>query len=309
MLDHRTHTFLTVYRERSFTKAAASLMVTQPAVSQHIRQIEAHYGVPLFVKTGRGIEPTRAGDALYQRLQTMACDERRILEEMARLSGSTPRTAPLRLGCTRTIADFIAPDLIARHLSHHPDAPVPVVSGNTRELVLKLDQGDVDLALVEGSFDRGRFSWETFSHEPYIAIGRSGMRSPASIRDLLSERLIVREAGSGSREILEKHLAARDLSLDDFAETVEIASIPTIKACVAAGAGVAFMYGIAAERELASGELSDITPRDFEMEHDFCLIWQRGSQFASRYRALCDTWRRGGTDAEADAAHRLDGRA
>lgn len=111
------------------------------------------------------------------------------------------------------------------------------------------------------------------------------------MRDLLGERLILREAGSGTREILEKHLAARDLAVTDFAGIVEIESIPTIKACVRGGAGITFLYRVAVEEELARGELADITPDDFAIEHDFCLIWQRGSQYAPRYRSLCDAWR------------------
>ena len=64
MLDYRANTFLTVCRTGGFTRAATELHITQPAVSQHIRQLEAHYGCPLFAKTGRGVEPTAAGRLL-----------------------------------------------------------------------------------------------------------------------------------------------------------------------------------------------------------------------------------------------------
>lgn len=334
MLDYRTHTFLEVYRQRSFTQAARSLMITQPAVSQHIKQLESHYGCPLFVKTGRGIEPTPAATVLYQRLLTMENDDARLVAEVGRLTAAPTkaREAPLKLGCTRTIADFMAPQLVAAHLVRHPNSPVTLRAGNTRDLVGALDRGDIDFALVEGSFDRERFDYEILSREPYITIAgrvdakgivtpgagggvahgagtktevgnpadaeqsasptkfRTHVARPSSIRDLLGERLILREAGSGTREILEKHLAARDLAVTDFAGVVELESIPTIKACVRSGAGITFMYRVAAAEELARGEFVDITPVDFFIEHDFCLIWQRGSQYAPRYRALCKAW-------------------
>lgn len=309
MLDYRTHTFLEVYRQRSFTRAAESLLITQPAASQHIRQMEAHYGCTLFVKTGRGIEPTAAADLLYQRLLTMENDEARLAVEAGALAAepSGAREAPLRFGCTRTIADYTAPRLMAAHLSRHPQAEVTLLAGNTRELVRALEKGTIDFALVEGSFDREQFDFETLSRERYIAVSsprgeeaRASRRQPqadgtgreaTSVRDLLGERLILREAGSGTREILEKHLTARDLAVTDFAGIVEIESIPTIKACVRDGAGITFLYRVAVEEELARGTLVDITPADFAIEHDFCLIWQRGSQYAPRYRALCDAWR------------------
>ena len=114
MLDYRTRTFLTVCRAGSFTQAARELLVTQPAVSQHIRQLEAHYGCPLFAKTGRGVEPTEAGRLLYQALDAAANDEVRLRSELAQLTDEKSARPPLRLGCTRTVADYVAPRLLAR---------------------------------------------------------------------------------------------------------------------------------------------------------------------------------------------------
>ena len=289
MLDYRTRTFLTVCRTGSFTQAARELLVTQPAVSQHIRQLEAHYGCSLFAKTGRGVEPTEAGRLLYQALDAAANDEVRLRSELAQLTDEKSARPPLRLGCTRTIADYVAPRLLARHLSRHPNEHVLMRTGNTAELVTLIDQGEIDFALVEGSFDRTAFGSEVFSREPYLAVAAAGER-PDSIAELLGKRLVLREPGSGTREILERHLAARELSVSDFAGTIELASIPTIKACVAAGAGVSFLYRVAVEQELADGTLADVTPADFAIEHDFSLIWQRGSRYADRHRSLLREW-------------------
>lgn len=289
MLDYRTRTFLTVCRTGSFTQAARELLVTQPAVSQHIRQLEAHYGCSLFAKTGRGVEPTKAGRLLYQALDAAANDEARLCTEIAALTNKSGARPSLRLGCTRTIADYVAPRLLARHLSRHPNEHVLMRTGNTTELVELIDCGEIDFALVEGSFDRTAFGSEVFSREPYLAVAAAGER-PGSIAELLGKRLVLREPGSGTREILERHLAARELSVSDFSGTIELASIPTIKACVAAGAGVSFLYRVAVERELADGVLADVTPADFAITHDFSLIWQRGSRYATRYRSLLHEW-------------------
>ena len=289
MLDYRTHTFLAVYRSGSFTRAAEQLHVTQPAVSQHIRQIEAYYGCALFSKAGRGVEPTPAGHLLYRALDVAENDEMRLRAELGSLQGEKDERPPLRLGCTRTIADYVAPRLLAEHLGRHPDEHIYLRTGNTAELVELIEDGEIDFALVEGSFDGELFEGEVLSHEPYLAVAASGRR-PASVTELLARRLVLREPGSGTREILERHLAARDLSVDDFAGVIELASIPAIKACVAAGAGVSFLYRVAVERELAAGTLVDVTPRDLPIEHDFSLIWQRGSRYAGRYRTLLREW-------------------
>ena len=290
MLDYRTRTFLTVYRTGSFTQAAHELLVTQPAVSQHVRQLETHYGCALFTKAARGVEPTPAGHLLYQALDAAANDEDRLRAEIAALATHKDAQPPLRLGCTRTIADYVAPRLLAQHLSRRPSGHVLMRTGNTAELVALIDQGEIDFALVEGSFDRATFESEVLSREPFVAVAASGER-PASITGLLGRHLILREPGSGTREILERHLATHELSVEDFAGTIELASIPTIKACVAAGAGVSFLYRVAVADELAAGALADVTPADFAITHDFSLIWQRGSRYAERYRALAHAWR------------------
>ncbi len=289
MLDYRTHTFLAVYRSGSFTRAAEQLHVTQPAVSQHVRQLETHYGCALFSKTGRGVEPTEAGRLLYRALDAAENDEERLRAELESLQSEKNVRPPLRLGCTRTVADYVAPRLLAHHLARHPHERVLMRTGNTAELVTLIDSGEIDFALVEGSFDRKTFESEAFSREPFVAVSASGER-PMSITDLLDRQLVLREPGSGTREILERHLAAIDLSIDDFAGVIELASIPTIKACVAAGAGVSFLYRAAVEEQLADGTLVEVTPVDFAINHDFSLIWQRGSRYADRYRSLLREW-------------------
>ncbi len=288
MLDYRTHTFLTVCRLASYTRAAEELHITQPAVSQHIRQLEHHYGCTLFSRAGRGVALTPAGEVLFRDLSTLENDERRIREQVAAI-GDERASIPLRFGCTRTIGDFAAPRLLAAHLARRPHDRILMRSGNTAELVRLIERGEIDFALVEGTFDHATFDSAPLSRERYIAVADKGA-PPASVSDLLGRRLILREPGSGTREILEHNLAARGLSTADFAERIELSSIPAIKDCVRAGAGITFLYRIAVEDELREGSLVDITPRDFSIDHDFALIWQRGSLYADRYRALLRTW-------------------
>ncbi len=289
MLDYRAYTFLEVCRQRSYTRAAEELHISQPAVSQHIRQLEQQYGCALFAKAGRGIEPTPAGDELFCALGAMANDEERLQRELSSLNENAAVRAPLRFGCTRTVADYVAPRILAKHLACRPDDQILMQVENTAELLNQIEAGAIDFALVEGSFDRARFDHVVFSCEPYVAIARHALDA-TRLEDLLGQRIILREPGSGTREILERYLAVRNLSVRDFAGIIELASIPAIKACVRAGAGISFLYRTAVDSELAHRELADVTPADVSIEHHFELIWQRGSLFADRYRALARTW-------------------
>lgn len=305
MLDHRVATFLAVYRRRSFTQAGRELSLTQPAVSQHIRQIEAHYGCRLFCKSGRAVLPTPAADLLFRALNTAQNDETRLMAELKDLerTGNAADTGSRQLvfGCTRTVGDAAIPPIIARHAAAHPDDRISMRIDNTAQLVRQLEDGQIDFAVVEGSFDRTRFDSAPLSHEDYIAVAAPAIAATLppdgrrALADLLTHRLVLREAGSGTREIFERLLAAHDHTVADFAGTIELGGMPAIVKAAAAGCGVAFLYRVAAEDALAAGTLVDVTPTDCRLTHDFCLIWQRGSRYAPRWRALARSWRSEGS--------------
>lgn len=309
MLDPRTLTFLEVCRCGSFTTAAAHLHVTQPAVSQHIRALERHYQARLFERRGRATVITPAGRLLYRTLARLANDEQRLQAETRELASGKADLQPVRLGATRTIGDYVMPRVLPAYLAAHPEAHLVLTVGNTQGLLQALEAGSIDFALVEGSFDRSSFASEPFSREPIAAVcapelaakhaigqmpsegpGHSSGRRPP-LADLTALPLILREEGSGTREILARHLATRELAFADFARTVELGSVAAIKACAEAALGVTFLYRIAVERELATGTLVDVTPADFSLAHDFTLIWQAGSLYAPRYRAILAEWR------------------
>ena len=253
-------------------------------------------------------DEVHAGDHVGQvrgDARVLLSGERVALNYLQRMSGIATYTHQMAAALegtktvlvdTRTICDYWIPRVLARHMAKHPDEMVQMSVGNTQELVEGLEAGTIDFALVEGSFNRALFDSAPVSRERYVAVGSAdefdASYKPVSMASLLDRRHIQREAGSGTREILEKHLAARDLDLDDFAGTLEVASIPAIKLCVRAGTGITFLYRAAVERELDQGELRDITPSDFFVEHDFRLIWQRGSLAARRYQEIARSWRR-----------------
>lgn len=109
---------------------------------------------------------------------------------------------------------------------------------------------------------------------------------------MLTERIIIREKGSGTREILERNLEARNLSVEDFRHTVEIGGMNAIKTLVEAGYGITFLYEAAVRNELNNGVLKEIKLKDFNMLHDFKFIWNKGSVFSDHYRNICDLLRK-----------------
>lgn len=290
MLDFRIYTFLEVCKYMNFTKAAEALHITQPAVSQHIRYIEEYYQTRLFTFQGKKPVLTETGEYLLHAFTTLSHDQVYLKEQLLSMQKKKPA---LIFGATLTIGEYVMPRFLIEYQTRHPDTVLTMITANTHELLDRISDGEIDFAIVEGYFDKTQYDYLTFSSEPYIAVAGTPLFEdcrPRSLSELLDQKLIVREPGSGTREILEKHLEARNLSIHDFSGVSEIGNIPALKAVVSAGLGITFLYRSAAEEELKNGILFDVTPENFSITHDFTLIWQKGSMFASRYRTIFEEW-------------------
>ena len=287
MLEFCILTFLTVCGTMNFTRAAEQLHITQPAVSQHIQALEETYGVKLFCYEGKRLRLTESGELLRQTAAAMHNDEL-LLRQRLRAGGSPE--LPLRFGVTMTVGEFLIAGPLSAYLRRHPGADVRMEMANTELLLAKMRRGELNFALVEGYFDRAEFDSAVFRTERFIAVCSAGHRfpaEPAELRDLLGERVLAREPGSGTRDILEKNLAAKNLSLRHFAGVVQIGGMQPILQMLERDAGISFLYEAVARERLRAGTLRELPLRDFQVKHDMALIWERGSVFSEAYQALC----------------------
>jgi len=286
MMDFRIDTFLTVCRLMNFTKAAEVLHITQPAVSQHIHYLEDFYCAKLFVYEGKKMNLTNAGNALYQAAVTMKHDDLYLKESILDLN---QRKTRLLFGATLTIGEFVMPAHLKIYLDLYPDTEVRMIIGNTSELLEKLRLGEIDFAIVEGNFAKDQYDYLMYSHEKYIPVCSKDycfVKKPKNLKDLLLERIIVRENGSGTRKIFEENLETRNLVIGDFSYVVEIGGMNAIKSMVLAGCGITFLYEAAVRNELESGFLRRIILNDFQVSHDFSFIWNKGSVFSENYNKI-----------------------
>lgn len=289
MLDFRTETFLTVCKTMNFTAAAKLLNITQPAVSQHIRHLEEEYCTSLFTYQKKQLSLTESGEILRKHLLTMQNDENVIKEYLkSRQSGINN----LSIGVTMTIGEYAVVDKLADFLINHPDTNIHLHYGNTAKLLRLLDNGTISMAIVEGNYPKGNYAHRKFSTEDYIAVCSTSHKflsvEPNTVSDLLCERLLVREEGSGTRNILEQSLIARGLRISDFIHLTQVENMHTIIGLLKRDCGITFLYKIAVKDEIESGELSEIPLDDFKMQHDFDFIWEKHSVYTDKYLAICD---------------------
>lgn len=282
MLDYRLYTFLTLSKTLNYTKAAEILCITQPAVSQHIRYLETSYQIKLFDHQGKNLSLTRQGEYLASCLQTLAADEKKIMENLQNIS----EVKHLKFGATLTIGEYMLPKKIHRYLKQHPNTNMTMIVENTATLLEMLEAGDISFALVEGYFPSHRYIHKTISTQPYVALKGSDypvQQDAHSLKDLLSHRLIIREEGSGTREILERILKENNLTVKDFENSIEIGNMNAIKYLVQENMGITFLYKAAVEEELKKGTMQMIPLDDFHIQREFTFITLKDTIFMNEY--------------------------
>lgn len=288
MLDFRIETFLQVCEDMNYTRAAQKLNLTQPAVSQHIRWLEEKLGAPLFLYQGKKLQLTPAGMLLKNTAATMNHDILILKDKMQETLSKKPA---LKMGLTLTIAEYEVSQGIASYLAENDTSSVVLSVGNTKKLLRELDEGYIDFALVEGNFPREIYHHQLYSSERYIGVCRpqdSLATGTHSIEELLQYRLVTRETGSGTRNILERYLEMKSLEVSSFSALVEAGSIGLIKQLVEYGCGITFLYQAAVRKELKEGRLCEITIADMDIVHDFTFIWRENSLFSEDYQQVYD---------------------
>lgn len=286
MLDFRIYTFLTLSKTLNYTKAADILCITQPAVTQHIQYLEQSYQVKLFQHEGKHLSLTKQGTMLRNSIQTMAADEQHL---RTTLVNSLNKIESIRFGATLTIGEFLMPEKLNRFLTKHPTHSLTMVVENTSTLLQMLKDGSIMFALVEGYFKKLEYTHHIISRERYVALKSRDYtlkKEVHTLADLLDERLILREEGSGTREILERILQENNMSVHDFAQTIEIGNMNTIKYLVEQTQGITFLYEAAVHKELVEGTLEIIPLDDFNIIREFNFIALKDSVFISEYETF-----------------------
>ena len=253
MLDYRIDTFLTLCECMNYRKTAEILHISQPAVTQQIHCLENQYGSKLFEYENRRLVKTEAAAVLEQYARAAKLQEQELREK---LENNPIRT--LRVGATKTIGDYYLKDGIRRYLKS-PDNALTLIVDNTEHLLRLLEENELDFSVVEGFFDKTRFDSILLRREPFVGICRKDhpfAGREVTMEELLQQTIIQREAGSGTRAILEQELRGYNESLQRFQRHICISSFNIILDLVKQGFGVSFVYNILADSDPALAKFS-----------------------------------------------------
>lgn len=246
-------TFLEVARELSVSRAAENLHVTQPAISMQMKQLEEAVGLPLYEQVGRKIRLTDAGQDFQQYAISAVAQLKQLEDAMAERRGIRKGRVDLAIVST---AKYFVPMLLVRFRKKFPDIEVKLQLHNRDNIMSLLGRNEIDLVIMGRAPDDMECAATVFATNPMGVISAPehplSRRRSAPLSILKDQEFVVREDGSGTRQLMERVFAEHGIKPPIV---MEMPSNETIKQAVMAGMGLSFLSLRTIRHELASGHL------------------------------------------------------
>ncbi|GAA1907154.1 LysR family transcriptional regulator [Streptantibioticus ferralitis] len=269
---------LAVARLGSLGRAARELGITQPAASSRIRAMERQLGVGLVTRSPSGSRLTDAGALVtdWARRVVEAAEEFDVGAQALR----DRRDSRLRIAASMTIAEYLLPGwLIALH-GQRPGTAVSLLAGNSAAVVRRLRDAEAELGFVEGVDVPGGLDAVTVAKDRLVVVTAPGhpwskRRRPVPARELAATPLILREEGSGTRQVLDAALAGHG---GLAAPLLELSSTTAVKAAVISGAGPAVLSELAVADELAARRMVEVPVEGVRLTRELRAVWPTGQR-------------------------------
>lgn len=283
--------FWAVAEEGSVTRGAERLAVSQPSVSRAIADLENVVGERLLDRGPKGVVPTEAGRVLLGYAQRIFALEREAGEALADLRGL--ETGRLSIGASTTIGDYLLPPAISRFLSYYPGIDLTVEVANTEVIQDGVLHGRYEVGFTEGEVDAGRFEVRVLTDDDLVVFAAPQhaltMKAQVTVEELSPYGFVMREAGSGTRTIVEHSFERAGVPLRI---ACSLGSTTAIKRAVASGLGLGVASSLSLASEFARGELIQIrTPLKLTRQlHKVRLSWRRESAALRRFCQFLDDY-------------------
>jgi DNA-binding transcriptional LysR family regulator len=278
-MEHKLRVFCTVAETKSFSKTSEIIHLTQPAVSLQIQALEEKYETKLFDRSSSTVTLTPPGEVLYKYakeiLTLYASAEKAIGKHTGLLKGS------LTVGAGSNIGNYILPSVITDFKNIHSKIKIYLIVGNSKRVIELLNSGNIDIGLLEGDVSKQKMPVKKMLSDELLLIVAPNhpwsKKKEVSISDLVKEPFLFREAGSGTRQIIEKFLNRYGITVNDMKISAILGSTEAIKDAVENGLGVSIISRWAARKESKYGTLRLLSLKEEKIARDFSLIVNKNS--------------------------------
>jgi len=285
--DFRLKVFHSVARNRSFTKAAAELFITQPAVTKQIKNLEELLETRLFERVSNSVVMTEEGELLFRYANEIFHLYKEFTIELSLLK-AMPAGA-FTVGASTTVAQYLISPVLGGFQTKFPEIKLNLMSGNTETIENAVLSKHISLGIVEGKRHHTGLKYAELTSDELVLVthakSKYGKVDAIELDELRNIPMVLRERGSGTLEVIEMALQERDIRLADLPIIMHLGGTESIKSFLENSHSAAIISRRAAQKEIQYGELKIIPIKDFQIMRTFSFIYLHGQpdKFSSMF--------------------------
>lgn len=277
-------TFIEVANSKSFSRAAEKLFITQPTVTNHVQNLEKELGTLLINRSGKNISLTEAGRLLYKYAINivnscemakfdLAAFKGRIQGHLCVYSSSVPRK-------------YILPNIVNEFLRDYPDVSFTLADKDSKNVVNSIIEGDTDFGIVGAKYPSDKVKYIELMEDRLLAITPNTPLyskpnfSYLTLDEIIKEKILLREEGSGTRDLLINTLGKKKIDIDDLNVIAYIEDTETIKELVNLGVGISFLSQRAVTDDVELGKYKVYYIENIDLSRKFYFVYHKKRQLS-----------------------------
>ncbi|PSL43913.1 DNA-binding transcriptional LysR family regulator [Chitinophaga niastensis] len=280
MLSNRHLVFMEVAHQKSFSKAAQELFISQPAVSTHVKGLEEQYKTKLFERKGLQIELTEAGLLLYSRLLTVKLIQQETEFDISVIHDTQQATGMLNLGASTTAALYILPKVMSAFHREYPLVDISLLNRNSEIVLQALLDKEINIGVTEEKGKLTNITYQSFLKDQIVAVcsrdNPLAKKKNYPLKEILNMPVAIRERGSGTLEAIKNGLLKSKIRLSDLKIKVRLGGTEALKNFLLESGCVGFLSTRSIVKELQHGELTILQFEGLRIERTFYFIQRKG---------------------------------
>lgn len=287
MNERQLKIFYEVATRLNMTEVANCLYMSQPAISQTIKELESEFGVKFFDRIGKKLYLTSEGETFFKYTRRIL----NLYDECAKSIGSLKdlKNGQLKIGASTTIGIYILTDLIGKYTKQNKNLDISIIIENTKNIADLILENKIDFAFVEGPVHSDEIQVSEFCDDELVIITSPehhwATKATIEPKGIENEKLIMRESGSGTREVFENILNSNNIN---YKISLELGNTEAIKKAVEVGLGVSCISQRAVQREVSSGKLAVIKLNNIRISRKLNLIWHKDKYISNLFNNFID---------------------
>ena len=276
MLDPKLETFITVAELKNFTKAAQALNLTQPAVSNHINQLEKEYNTKLFMRKKKDFTLTNEGKIALTYARRLKALHDKMIQKIADVQTSSSH---IKIGITHTSENNNITEVLAQYANQMHNITITIITDSINNLYDMLENYQLDIAIVDGKKQSGKLNYLMLDTDYLVCVLSSqhplAKNSAISLNQLKKENMILRLPSSSTRSLFEATLISINESIDSFNVLLEVDNVSTIKQLVMNNFGVSILPQSVCTKDVKKGKIKTLPIENLSMTRQMNIAYNK----------------------------------